>query len=222
MDNVLKIKRKVSEQSALKNWQLFVIIAGVYIVISLISDKFIMTRETMSALMSDTMEIDRIDDNFELLSKLRVYTYLALPFILWLKITIVALLLQTILVLKNIEATFSATFRISAIATISFVLAAAVKTSVLLVTPQSSYTFALISSIPGSITSILPSGNYSAAAMSFLNSINLFELSWITLMVLGLKKIFRMEIIDAVLVSFPLWLGLTVLQTGLIYYLNNI
>lgn len=221
MDNSFVLKNSKSKEYSVKNWQLFLLVVGITTVLTLINDKFIMTHETFRILLADKMELNKIDDNYALLNRLKLYAYIAMPALLWLKIAVVALLLQTFLVLKNVEVGFKTTFKVALMGTISYVLMSCVKTLILIFTPLEKYTAELISSIPGSLTDIISVKNYSSTAVNFLSGINIYEGLWIMLLTISLRKLTAVTKSDSFLIVFSLWLGLTVLQNIMVYYLNN-
>ena len=221
MDNSIAINRNESNDYNLKNWHLFFFITCSYLIITLVTDKFIMTRETYQILLSDKMESYRIDDYYEMLKRFSIYSYLAIPLIIWIKITFIALLLQTLIMLKNIEVSFKEMFKIAAIANIPFIVLGIARITILFLTPKLNYTNELFSSTPGSITNLLRRENYNEAAYSFLSNINIYEALWILLIYFGLKRLNKIEKSDAFFITSGVWLGLTALQFGLILYLNK-
>lgn len=209
------------DEYTLKNLHLFLYITCLYLIMTLINDKFIMTKSVYQLLLSDKIESNRIDDYYEMLKRFSVYTYLALPLLIWIKITFIALLLQTPLMLKNIEVSFKESFRIAAFACIPYIILGVVKLIILLFTPQSNYTNELFSFTQGAITNLLKRENYNEAAYNFLSNINIYEALWIFLIYLGLKRLKKIEGLDALILAAGVWLGLTTLQFGFILYFNK-
>lgn len=221
MDNTIAINSNVSNDYNLKNWHLFLFITCSYLIITLVTDKFIMTRDVYQILLSDKMESYRIDDYYEMLKRFSIYSYLAIPLITWLKITFIALLLQTPIMLKNIEVSFKEMFKIAAIANIPYIVLGIARIVILFLTPKGNYTNELFSFTPGSITNLLVKENYNGVAYSFLSNINIYEALWILLIYLGLKRLNKIEKSDAFFIASGVWLGLTAIQFGLILYLNK-
>ncbi|MBA4407587.1 hypothetical protein C0389_09955 [bacterium] len=221
MDNSIAINRNVGSEYNLKNWHLFFFITCSYLIITLVTDKFIMTRDVFQILLSDRLESYRIDDYYEMLKRFSIYSYLAIPLITWLKITFIALLIQTPIMLKNIEVSFKEMFKIAAIANIPYIVLGIARIVILFLTPKGNYTNELLSFTPGSITNLLRRENYNEAAYSFLSNINTYEALWILLIYIGLKRLNKIEKADAFFIASGVWLGLTALQFGLILYLNK-
>ncbi len=221
MNNSAALEVEQEKEFTLKNWHLFVFVTCIYLIIVLVNDKFIMTREAYQLLLTDKMEIYRIDDYYEMLKRFSIYTYSALPVITWLKIIFIALLLQTPLMLKNVEVSFKECFRIAAFANIPYLLLGFVKILILLFTDQSKYTNDLITYVPGSITNLISKEAYSPAAFSFLSSINIYEVFWVLIVFLGIAKLKKINKLDSFIIAFSIWLGLTLFQIGLVIYFNK-
>ncbi len=209
------------EEFSLKNWHLFLFITFLYLIITLLNDRFIMTKEVYGLLLSDKIESNRIDDYYEMLKRFSLYTYLALPLLIWIKITFIALLLQTPLMLKSIEVSFKETFRIAAFANLSYILLGFIKLIILFVTPRSNYTNDLINSTPGSITNLISKESYSPVAYNFLSNINIYEILWILIIFYGVANLKKLNKSDSFILAFSIWLGLTLFQFGLVLYFNK-
>lgn len=221
MSDTLVTNLFAKEEFRIKNWHIFSLLALISLVIALINDKFIMTRDVYSIMLSNKMESDRIDDYYEMIKRFSIYTYLAIPLILWLKVTFIALLLQTPLMLKNIEVSFKESFRISLSAAVPLILLNIIKTIILLLTGKNNYTSESLSSIPGAVTNLLSKEAYSPVAYSFLSNINIYELLWILFATIGIYKLKKLSLQDSFILSFCIWLGLTALQVGLVFYFNK-
>jgi len=213
---------QTKEEYTVKNWHLFLFVLLSNLIITLINDRFIMTKDVYYLLLSDKIESNRVDDYFELTKRFSLYSYLALPIIIWLKITFVALVLQTPLMLKGIEVSFKETFKISAFANIPYVLLAVIKTSILLFTPRSNYTNDLLNMIPGSLTNFISKESYSNLAYSFLNNINLYEILWVLIVFYGIGNLKKISKADSFILVVSVWFGLTILQLGLVFYFNKV
>ena len=205
----------------LKNWQLYLFITVLYLIITLVNDKFVLTKGVISLLLADKIESNRIDDYYELLKRFSVYTYIALPIIVFIKMLFIALLIQTPLLLKGIEINFKETFRIAAFANIPYLLLGFIKLIILFFTPQSHYSNELLNNIPGSLTNFLSRDSYTPVAFNFLNSINIYEFIWIFVIAYGLMKHKKLNKIDSFIFAFGLWIGITLFQSALIFYFNK-
>lgn len=146
---------------------------------------------------------------------------MAIPLITWLKITFIALLLQTPLMLKSIEVSFKETFKIAAFANIPYILLGFIKVVLLIAIPKSNYTNNLLTFTPGSITNLISKESYSPSAYSFLSNINIYEIFWILIVFYGVAKLKKLSKSDSFILAFSIWLGLTLFQFGLVLYFNK-
>jgi hypothetical protein len=209
------------EEFKIKNWQLFLFVTLVSLILTLLNDKFIMTKNVYNIMLSDKMESNRIDDYYEMIKRFSIYTYLAIPLILWLKITFIALLLQTPLMLKGIEVTFKETFRVSVFANLSLILMSAIRYFILFFTPRINYTNDLLTAIPGAVTNYISKESYSPVAYSFLSNFNIYEILWILIVFYGIAKLNKISRQDSFILAFSIWLGLTIFQISLVFYFNK-
>ena len=221
MDKALALPLSIHEPKRLKTWQLFAILAAINLLVMLILNKFILTREVYYTLLSSRMETSRIDDYFSMINKFRLWGYLAAPVILWFKITLVALLIQLPLMIKFIEIPFKQIFRIVAWANSAMIILSIVNIIHLWNIPASEYTKNTMSFIPLSLMGLFHNLHFSAAAKGFINSINVFELLWVFVIYKGLSRTGKLEKIDSAIIASGVWVGLEIFQYALLTYLNR-
>lgn len=221
MDKALALPLSNSEAKKIKTWHLFVVIAVLNLLTLFILNQFIFTKEVYYSLLSSRMEVSRIDDYFSLINKFRLWGYVLAPLVLWLKITIVALLIQLPLMIKFIEVPFKQIFRTVAWANVSMIFLAAVQIIYFLNIPSSQFTQSTMSFIPLSLIDLFKNLHLTAAARGVIKSINLFELMWIIIVYKGLSDTKKLEKIDAAIIAFSVWIGIVIFQFGLLTYLNK-
>lgn len=221
MENSIVVNINEENEKVLETWHIYCLLVLGFVFVSWFSGNYIMTRSVYHQLFSEQMESYRIDDYFDAVSGFSIWTYLATPLLVWLKIAIVSFLIQLPLMMKFIELKFSELFRIVAIAQIPIFLSAFIKLIWLFVTPQTEYTNELFALVPLSITNLINTTNFSPAVNGFLTNINLFDFIWIGLLYTGLKNTKKLEKSYAFNVAFGLWLALGFIQLGLMLYLNN-
>ena len=222
MDKALALPLYNSEARKIKTWHLFVVIAVLNLITVFILNQFIFTKEVYYSLLSSRMEVSRIDDYFSLISKFRLWGYILAPLVLWLKITIVAMLIQLPLMIKFIEIPFNQIFRIVAWANVSMIFLAAAQIIYFLNIPASQFTRDTISFVPLSLIDLFKNLHFTAAAKGVIKSINLFELMWIIIVYKGLSDTKKLEKIDAAIIAFGVWVGIVMFQFALLTYLNKI
>jgi len=221
MNNTIAYDIENNSDVILKNWQLYLFITFLYLIITLINDKYIMTHEVYQIILSEKMESYRIDDFYEIVKRFSLYTYLALPFLIWIKITFIALLIQMPLLLKNVEVSFKEVFKIAAYANIPYIFLGVVRIVILLLTPKVEYTNDLLTLIPGALANFFSKDRYSFIAYKLFENINIYEASWIFIVYTGINKLKKIDKYDAFILTFSIWLGLTVLQLMILFYFTN-
>ena len=167
------------------------------------------------------MEISRIDDYFNMVSKIRAWGYLIVPAILWLRITVVALLIQLPLMIKFIEIPFKQLFRIVAWANVSMIVLSVTQIFYLLKIPASQFTQSTLSFMPLSLMNFLGNLHFTAAGQGIIKSINIFEFIWAFIIYKGLHGTGKLEKIDSAIVTLGVWAGMEVFQFALLTYLNK-
>ncbi len=222
MSDSIAINAKNRDEYSVKNWHLYLFVTLTFLILTLINDRFIMTREVYGLLLEDKIESNRIDDYYKLLKIFSIYTYLALPFIIWLKITFIALILQTPLLLKSIEASFNECFRIAALANIPFLLLGVIKLTILFFSPGNAISYDLINLIPGAVSNLIDKSSYSPAAYNFLSNINVYEALWVLIVFSCISNLKKISKTDSFILAFSIWLILTAFQFGLVLYFNKV
>ena len=221
MNKAMAFPISIHEPGKLKTWQLYILLAVSNLLTLFIINHFIITKEVYYRLLSSRMEISRIDDYFNFISKFRLWGYFIAPLFLWLKITVVALLIQLPLMIKFIEIPFKKIFRIVAWADISIIILAIVQIIYLLNIPASQFTQNSLSYLPLSLIDLFHNFRFNVAAKSLINSINIFELAWVLIIYKGLKDTGKLEKIDAAILSTGIWVGIEIFQYALLTYLNK-
>ena len=221
MDKALAFPRSIHTPQKLKTWQLFIVLTVINIMVLFILNKFILMREVYYSLLSSRVEISRIDDYFNMINKFRIWGYLIAPVILWLKIMVVALLIQLPLMIKFIEIPFKQLFRIVAWANISMVILAFIQIIYLWNIQASQFRQNTLSFIPLSLMNLFNSLHFTAAAKGFINSINVFEFIWLFIIYKGLSNTGKLEKIDSAILASGVWVGIAIFDFALLTYLNK-
>ena len=222
MSGSIAISKIEENNDVINNWQLYVIITIISLVISYATQKFIMTQELYYYLFSGQMEEYRIDDFVNLVREYQIWGYLAIPLLVWLRITIVAFLIQLPFMLKFVEIPFKYFFRIIAIAYFVLLSADIIRFFVLYYQPFDQITINALNSIPFSLTAFIDKESYSQLIMASLNHINLFEFIWCIIVYYGLAKIVKIDKMDLVLIVFNVWAGILLLVFGITLILSTL
>lgn len=218
MNNTIALEKPLD----LKTWHLFVLLLiGVWINTWVIQNQ-IMTREVYHNLLSERLEVHRIDDYFNMMRKLSVWNYVWIPLFLWLRLTFVTLFMQFPLVFKFIDIPFKQIFRMVALAFIPLFFAGFIKTIWLLRQPANQITEEILAFVPFAITNFLEASLYPKAAFGFLSNFNIFEILWCIIIAKGLSSTGKLRKIDAALLVFIVWTLMVLFQWALMLYLAKV
>lgn len=208
----------------LKTWQIFIIFLVVNIILSWLFQEYVMTREVYHSLLSDRLEAYRIDKQFELMNRFQVWGYLLSPIILWLKFTLVALLLQLPLMLKFIEIPFKQIFRVVMIASIAGMMMSATHFSQLLSLPVEEINKSVLKVMPCSLSGLVEISQYPESVITVLSTFNIFESCWIVLLFWGLVSISndKLKKVDVAILVVGIWTFMLLLQYSLVSYFDKV
>jgi len=194
------------------------------VILSWVFQESIMTREVYHSLLSGQLESYRIDKQLDLINRFKIWGYLFLPVVLWLKFTIVSLLLQLPLMIKFIEIPFRQIFRVVMIASISFVLMNIVYIIYLSLIPATEINQDIINIIPFSLSSLVDISRYPESAIKMLSSFNLFEIGWLIILFYGFTVIAceKLKKTDVALLLISVWSFLFVFKYVLVIYMAKV
>ncbi len=205
----------------LRTWQIFGLLVVASAVLSWAENEFVMTPEVYRKILGSQLEAERIDAQIDMLSRFRGWGYLAIPVTLWLRVAFIALLVQMFCLLGTIEIQFGRLFRIAAVAFIADLVGSANRLVWLVRQGPSAIDAATLGVMPGSIAAIFwepPQG--ASGFYTVLSQVNMFELGWVGLMVLGLTGTRRVGTAGAVFVTGGVWALLTFLQFAVAMYMQ--
>ncbi len=205
-----------------KTWQMFLLILLANLVVSWCFNEIVFTREVYHNILSERLDVNRIDEYFDFSRKLTVWGYLAQPFLFGLQITFFALLLQMPLLLMLVEIPFSRLFTIVTFASLtmtglsvakllslSFYHSTEITRETLELTPLSLAVVGDISALPKTINFLL-------------GKFNFFELAWCFMLGKGLIETGKISKAKAIGVVFSFWIALLLFQLGIVAYFDGI
>lgn len=202
--------------SKIKSLYLFIIFSLAYLIVSLLTNTFILTDEFYTSVWSDQFSAERISQMLETSGKMEIIIYILTPLFFYLKLVIIAGSIQAGLYLSDIEMPFKNVFKIVLIAELVPFLNAAIQFIYFLYTGASTVD-QINSFAPLSLLSVMPAESAPSYLAYPLQLINVFELVYWLLLAVGLKlyigktfaKTFRL-IASSYGVAFLLWLLLIV------------
>jgi hypothetical protein len=173
--------------------------------------------------MSEKLDAVRIDDYYELITRLSIWNYMLLPLFLLTRFCFVALLVQLPFVLKCIDIPFNRILRLVMIAAFPLILGSSLKTLWLSQLADANITSETLAFVPFSVMQLtVKQQNWQAPESAILGQFNLFELTWIGIMTFGLARFSRIGRIDAMLFVTAIWSLLILFQWLFIIYFNRI
>jgi hypothetical protein len=218
MEHVLERKN----ENVLKNWHLFVIVTLIYIILSIMLSKLILSRDLYANIFGADLDDNKIDIYYNIFQKINFISVFLLPIILLIKYTLSTLLLKLPLLLKDIVIPFKEVYRIMLIASFCLILSNVAN----FIWITSSHTYELtketIFLIPFSLTSLINTSSYSVSMLKFLNKINIFEILWIVVVFWGLYKTKKLKKIDAFIITFCFWTGIEIMFFAINFYMESL
>lgn len=204
------------------NWQIFAFLAVLNILISFWAHRLIFTKEIYYSLLSDQMEILRIDEFIEVLDRFSLMSLLVVPLVMLIKMTINSLVIQIPLLLQDIEIRFKKMFRIILLSSIVLSVGQLVHYIWIYLTPVKYISYRLIAVNPFSLATIFPNGNFSPGSVYILGQFNVFEILWCFCIYLGLLGTNKIKKQDAAMLVFTVWALLLFLQYVIYYFIGKI
>ncbi len=205
----------------LKGWHLFLLLVACEALLTWFYQSQILTREVYHTLLQAQLDAQRIDALFDLLQRMSLWGFAAIPLIIGLRIMLVASLLQLPLVLRFIDIPFRQLFRIVAAASLLFILLEGVRLLRLSGIPAEQLTQADLNWMPLALTSLLQLEMATASVQGFFSHFNLFEIGWLALLYIGLSQTGQLRKRDAGLVVLVMWTVVVLFQWGLTLYMER-
>ena len=206
----------------LRTWQLFGLLVVASAVLAWVENEFVMTPEVYRNILGSQLDAERIDAQIDMMSRFRGWGYVTIPVMLWLRLAFIALLVQMFCLLGTIEIQFGRLFRIAAIAGIADLVGSANRLVWLVRQGPSAIDAATLGVMPGSIAGFFLERPQGASGLyTLLSQVNMFELGWAGLMVLGLTGTRRVGTAGAVLVTGGVWALVTFLQFAVALFMQH-
>jgi len=204
------------------NWQIFAFLSVLNFLITFWAHKLIFTKEIYYSLLSDQMEIVRIDEFVEVLERFSFLSMLLIPLVLLLKYIINTLILQLPLLLRNIEIPFKKMFRIVMLGSIMLTLGQLIQYIWIYLTPVENITRELLTINPLSLAAVIGTENFSSSSVYVFNQFNLFEILWCLCIYIGLLSTNSIKKPDAAMLIFTVWTIVLFLQYALYFFVGKL
>ena len=205
----------------LPNWQIFILITIINLLITFWVQKLIYSREFYYSLLSEQMEISRIDDLIEAMGRYSYLGFVLLPVFLFLRFLITSLLLQLILLLKFIEIKFNRLFRHVMLSSLVIFAGQVIHSIRLVYSLPAALNRDLLTIKPLSLAGLLDTGNYPQSSLMILNHCGLFEILWMCCIYYGLLRTNRLKKEEAAVIVLILWSGMLFLAWAFSFYIEK-
>jgi len=209
------------QRPGIKGWHFFLLLIACEALLTWVYQEQILTREVYHALLKEQLEVQRIDALFDLLKRMNLWGYAAIPLVIGGRILFIAFLLQLPLVLRFIDIPFRQLFRIVAAASLLLIVLEGIRLLIIAGIPVAQITRADLNWIPLSLGSLLNLSSASAATQGLFSHMNGFELGFLALLFIGLMRTGRLKRLDAALVVLLMWTVVILFQWGLMAYLER-
>jgi hypothetical protein len=200
---------------------LFWLIGTATVVLVWIQNEMVMTESAYKTLLGNQLDQTRIRELVETIRLFSIASYVLIPIGLWLRFTIVALMIQFGLVLTNVEAPFKTVFRITLLSYLPLLFGAILKLIYLVTLDPAEINQHVLADFPLSLTVFLDSDHYSAEVFGFLAGVNLFEVLWITILSISISRGFSTKLSNSILFSSAIWTTILIFQWIIFIYAKN-
>lgn len=204
------------------NWLIFLIIATVNFLVSLLANEYIFTRELYYSLFSDQMELIRIDKYVDLIKRFSFWSMLTIPLFLLLKYVLTTLLVQLPLLIKYTEISFKYLFRWVMLSSIALLAEQIIHFIKIYLTPETDISQTIFKLKPFSLAVLINSVDYPASTLTVLNQCSLFEIFWVLILYIGLLKTGKVKKSEAGVLLLFVWLTLLFLTWFVYFFIPKI
>lgn len=204
------------------NWLIFLMLATMHFLVSLLANEYLFTRELYFSLFSDQTELIKIDKYVDLIKRFSFWSMLTIPLFLFLKYSITALLVQIPLLIKCTEISFRYLFRWVMFASIALLIGQMIHFTTIYFTPISDISQNLFKLKPYSLARLINSIDYPVSTLIVLNQCSLFEFAWLLILYIGLLKTGKISKSDAGRLLFYIWVTLMFLSWFFYFFIPKI
>jgi hypothetical protein len=204
------------------NWQIFTYLAIINFLIAFLASEFIFTREFYYVIYSDQMELTRIDEHVDIITRFSFWSLLLLPLFLFIRYTVVAFIVQIPLLIRYIEISFRYLCRWVMFASVALTLGQAVHFLTIYLTPVENVSGTLFKIQLLSLATVINPEEYASNAIVILNQFNLFDMLWGIVLYIGLLRTGKIKKMDAFLLVLCVWTFLLIIQWAVLFLLEKI
>lgn len=203
------------------NGHIFIYLSIINFFIAYLADQYIFSREFYYTIFSDQMELTRIDQYVDLISRFSFWSLFLVPVFLFVRYTVVAFLLQIPLLFMFIEISFKYLFRWVMLASIFLTIGDTIHLLNIYFTSSENITPTQFMITPFSLATIINPQAYASLAILILNHFNLFDILWGITLYIGLLKTAKLNKINTVLLVAYVWIFFILVELIVVFFLEN-
>jgi len=222
MNTILNQKEIYSNEDFFPNWHIFIYLSIINFLIAFLASQFIFTRDFYYTIFSDTMELSRIDKYVDFIDRFSFWSLLFLPLFLFIKFSVVALILQIPLLFRYIEISFKYLFRWVMFASLALTLGQVIHFLNIYLTAAKNVYASLFKILPLSLATLINPEEYSSNAIFILNQFNIFDMLWSTILYIGLTKTGKINKMDTIILILCIWTFLLGIQWMVLFFMENL
>lgn len=211
-----------AEETQRSTWLLFSLAVGGSLLLAWVSNEFVFTREVYGNLFGEQLTAARVDDFYTVNRQFLGVGYLATPFIVLLRIGVVALLLQMVLLLIGRQIRFRSVFRISTVGFFASLCGSALQSVYLLGQEARDITAADLSYMPGALSNLLSSAAMDTPIYQLLSILNVYEAMWVVIVTYLLRQASDLSTTAAAATTGSVWIMLTLFRWGLAVFATGL
>ncbi len=186
-------------------WTLFLVVSAIHVAAGLLYQHFVWTEDVYREVFSSQYESGRFVETMSVMRKMSLVGCLTLPVLLWIRVAVVALLLQFGFLLMWRELPFSRLFRILTIASLTGAAMVCTKVWIFTFAPPYEISVSSLLVAPLSLAGVVGIDSYSPAARLVLQNANVFEVLWLLLVCAGIRRAEGIALADVTFVVLVVW-----------------
>jgi len=219
---LLESLRRVDRRTESRRlWRLFLVVAAAHICAGLLYQHVVWTEDVLRTIFPSLTGGVRMEESLASMRTMSLLGYITLPFLLWLRVAAVALMLQFGFLLMWVEVPFLRLFRILTWASLTGAAMICVRTWLFAYAPPYEITASALVLPPFSLADIVGIDSYTAPARVVLENANLFEGAWLFVVWKGICKTERIGWSDVGIVVLVAWCVMLLAQVTIVWFFGG-
>jgi len=204
------------------NWLIFLMLATIHFLVSLLANEYLFTRELYYSLFSEQADLIEIDEYVDLIKRFSFWSMITIPMFLLLKYSFITLLIQIPLLIKYTEISFRYLFRWVMFASVALLVGQMIHFITIYLYADNNISQKLFKLKPFSLGRLINSIDYPASTLIVLNQCSLFEFAWLLILYIGLLKTGKISKSDGGILLLYVWVTLIFLSWFFYFFIPKI